>query len=477
MSPRSPPAGSGPRSHRRAKADREELALRLSSAVLETIAEHTQTAEPDHQLVEPIERLTAIEPVAPTGETLSLRQPLTPLRDTVLMTNAKDQPSVGSEIAAEIESADRIDLVLAFIRWTGIRDLLDVLRRHTEAGKPLRVITTIYTGSTEQRALEALQDLGAEVRVSYDTSTTRLHAKAWMFHRASGFSTVYIGSSNLTFSAQVAGLEWNVRGSQRRNPELVDAFDRTFASYWADDHFEPFDPEQFEKATQRESADAEVTLTPFQIEPYPFQRTILERLEVERRRGRPHNLVVAATGTGKTVVAALDYRRLRDTIGPVPPALRRPPPGDPQAVPHHVSPRAAQRLVRRAVGRWRTAGRVAARVRLDPVDLRQRSHVDRPGAVRRRHRRRVPPRRGQVLRGAARPPDATAPRRPHGDAGTYRRPRRPPLVRRPDRRGAPAVGCARARTAVAVPLLRDLGRDRSLERCPGRRGVATTSSS
>ena len=188
------------------------------------------------------------------------------------------------------------------------------LRRHTEAGKPLRVITTIYTGSTEQRALEALQDLGAEVRVSYDTSTTRLHAKAWMFHRASGFSTVYIGSSNLTFSAQVAGLEWNVRGSQRRNPELVDAFDRTFASYWADDHFEPFDPEQFEKATQRDSADAEVTLTPFQIEPYPFQRTILERLEVERRRGRPHNLVVAATGTGKTVVAALDYRRLRDTL-------------------------------------------------------------------------------------------------------------------------------------------------------------------
>ena len=296
------------------QSDREELALRLSSAVLETIAEHAQTAEPDHQLVEPIERLTAIESVAPTGETFSLRQPLTPLRDTVLMTNAKDQPSVGSEIAAEIESADRIDLVLAFIRWTGIRDLLDVLRRHTEAGKPLRVITTIYTGSTEQRALEALQDLGAEVRVSYDTSTTRLHAKAWMFHRASGFSTVYIGSSNLTFSAQVAGLEWNVRGSQRRNPELVDAFDRTFASYWADDHFEPFDPEQFEKATQRESSDAEVTLTPFQIEPYPFQRTILERLEVERRRGRPHNLVVAATGTGKTVVAALDYRRLRDTL-------------------------------------------------------------------------------------------------------------------------------------------------------------------
>lgn len=127
------------------------------------------------------------------------------------MTNARDQPAVGLEIEAEIESADRIDLVLAFIRWTGIRTLVPHLRRHVEAGKELRVITTTYTGSTELRALEVLKEIGAEVKVSYDTSTTRLHAKAWMFRRSSGFSTVYIGSSNLTFSAQVTGMEWNVR--------------------------------------------------------------------------------------------------------------------------------------------------------------------------------------------------------------------------------------------------------------------------
>ncbi len=293
---------------------RAEAAIELSKAVLGAIAGlQPDAVAPDRALLAPVQRLAAIEALAPTDEPIPIRRPLTPLRDTVLMTNARDQPAVGREIQAEIDSADRIDLVLAFIRWTGIRELLPHLRRHVEAGKPLRIITTTYTGSTELRALEALAELGAEVRVSYDTSTTRLHAKAWLFQRSTGFSTVYIGSSNLTFSAQVTGLEWNVRAAQRLNPELISAFERTFATYWADSHFEPFDPERFATATAAAEPDASI-LTPFEIEPYPFQRQILERLQVERRKGHAHNLIAAATGTGKTIIAALDYRHLRGEL-------------------------------------------------------------------------------------------------------------------------------------------------------------------
>ncbi len=289
-----------------ASDDRADAALQISEAVLKVIAQ----LQPDaiaqgRSLAAPVRRLTAIEELAPTNEPIPIRRPLTPLRDTVLMTNARDQPAVGREIEAEIDSADRIDLVLAFIRWTGIRQLLPHLRRHVEARKPLRIITTTYTGSTELRALEALAELGADVKVSYDTTTTRLHAKAWMFQRATGFSTVYIGSSNLTFSAQVTGLEWNVRASQPLNPELIAAFDRTFATYWADPHFE--------RATAAAATDDSI-LTQFDIEPYPFQRQILERLQVERRKGHPHNLITAATGTGKTIMAALDYRHLRTEL-------------------------------------------------------------------------------------------------------------------------------------------------------------------
>lgn len=294
-------------------ADRHDTAVALATEVLDLLIErHGAQGRSGARLAPNLQRLLAVEALAPTGEPMAIPRPLTPLRDTVLMTNARDQPTVGREIVAEIESADRIDLVLAFIRWTGVRDLLPALRRHTDAGKPLRVITTTYTGSTELRALQALADVGADVKVSYDTASTRLHAKAWCFHRATGFSTVYIGSSNLTFSAQVTGREWNVRASERRNPDLIETFDRVFETYWADPHLEPFNAAQFAEATAREVDDS--ITTPFTIEPYPFQRQILEQLEVERRRGRNHNLVVAATGTGKTVVAALDYRQLRSQL-------------------------------------------------------------------------------------------------------------------------------------------------------------------
>ena len=293
---------------------RPEAAIEIAGAVLRGISGlEPESLHAGRALVSPLQRLTAVETLAPTDEPIPIRRPLTPLRDTVLMTNARDQPGVGKEIEAEISSADRIDLVLAFIRWTGIRHLLPHLRRHVESGKTLRVITTTYTGSTELRALQELANIGAEVKVSYDTSTTRLHAKAWLFQRSTGFSTVYIGSSNLTFSAQVTGLEWNVRAAQRLNPELIAAFERTFATYWADPHFEPFDPERFRRATAAPESDDSI-LTPFEIEPYPFQRQILERLQVERRKGNPHNLIAAATGTGKTIMAALDYRSLRSEL-------------------------------------------------------------------------------------------------------------------------------------------------------------------
>ena len=264
----------------------------------------------DDALVSPLQPLTAIERVAPDGNRRAIERPLTPLRETVLMTNARGEPGVGREILAEIPSADRIDLVCAFIRWTGIRELLPALRHHVQSGRELRVITTTYTGTTEPRALKALQDIGGQIKVSYDTSTTRLHAKAWLFHRHNGHSSVYIGSSNLTFSAQVTGLEWNVRAAQQSNPGLVGKFEATFSSYWANPQFEAFHLERFQVALNRQARES-IDLTPFDIQPYPFQRQILEKLQVDRSRGYPHNLVVAATGTGKTVMAGLDYRTLK----------------------------------------------------------------------------------------------------------------------------------------------------------------------
>jgi superfamily II DNA or RNA helicase len=204
---------------------------------------------------------------------------------------------------------------MAFIRRSGILSLREPLRRHVESGRSLRVLTTTYTGSTEVEALELLSELGAEVRVSYDTSTTRLHAKAWLFHRDSGFSTAYVGSSNLTRSAQVAGLEWNVRVSGARNRSVIEKVAAVFESYWQQPDFAPYERQRFLDATRISRDPAtQIVLSPIEITPYPFQERLLEQVALSRQQGHHRNLLVSATGTGKTVIAAVDYARLRKEL-------------------------------------------------------------------------------------------------------------------------------------------------------------------
>ncbi len=265
--------------------------------------------------IQPGEVLRSVVAHLPDGRRESIDYPLIPLLDTTLLTNAPGEPRVGSQVLAEIHSADRIDVVMAFIRQTGIAPMLPALRAHCLAGRELRVLTTTYTGSTESRALDSLRDLGALIRVSYDTTGTRLHAKAWLFQRKSGFSTAYIGSSNLTYSAQVTGLEWNVRVSGARNPDVIDKVSAVFESYWHHTDFEAYDADVFLARTAAERPDGpRMMLSPTDLRPEPFQERLLEQIALSRLQGHHRNLLAAATGTGKTVMAALDYVQLRESL-------------------------------------------------------------------------------------------------------------------------------------------------------------------
>jgi len=265
--------------------------------------------------VAPGSMLRALLAQLPDGTPETIAEPLIPLLDTALLTNAPGEPRVGSQLLTEIHSADRVDVVMAFIRRSGIAPLLEALRRHCAASRPLRVLTTTYTGSTEGRALDELKRAGAQIRVSYDLSTTRLHAKAWLFHRASSFSTAYIGSSNLTHSAQVSGLEWNVRVSGARNPDVIGKVDAVFESYWQSGDFVPYDAAEFSaRMEQAPDGGPRILLSPVELRPDPFQERLLEQIALSRERGHHRNLLVSATGTGKTVMAAVDYARLRATL-------------------------------------------------------------------------------------------------------------------------------------------------------------------
>lgn len=253
-------------------------------------------------------------------------RPLTPLSETALITNAPDDPSLGAELRAELATADRIDLLCAFVKWYGMRVLEDSLRAAKERGVPIRVITTTYIGATDRYALDRLvREFGAQVKVNYEIRSTRLHAKAWLFRRDTGFDTAYVGSSNLSKAALLDGLEWNVRLSSVATPRVLDKFEATFDSYWDDAAFESYDPDRDGKRLAEalsqaggsgSGGDLKINLSGLEVRPFPHQRDMLERLRVEREvRGHHENLLVAATGTGKTVMAALDYRNLRDQRG------------------------------------------------------------------------------------------------------------------------------------------------------------------
>ena len=254
-------------------------------------------------------------------------RPATPLSETSLLTNSPEDPSLGSELRAELATADQIDLLCAFVKWHGLRVLEQALSAARDRGVRIRVITTTYMGATERRALDRLvREFNAEVKVNFELRSTRLHAKAWLFRRQSGYDTAYVGSSNLSKAALLDGLEWNVRLSSVATPAVLGKFEATFDSYWTEAAFEPYNPDTDAQRLDEALVQAggstsspgqnKITLSGLEVRPYPHQRDMLERLEVEREiHDRHRNLLVAATGTGKTVMAALDYKNLRRKYG------------------------------------------------------------------------------------------------------------------------------------------------------------------
>ena len=295
------------------ETERSVRGIELARAIVDLIKTFNGEAQSgDERPTLPPGVLRAVLSYRPDGAADPIGDPLTPLLDTTLLTNAHGEPRVGSQVKSEIASADAIDVVMAFVRRSGIRPLLAELRRHCDSGRPLRLLTTTYTGSTEPEALNELLQIGAQVKVSYDTSGTRLHAKAWLFHRETGFSTAFIGSSNLTQQAQVTGLEWNMRVSGARNPDVLRQMEAIFESYWNGKDFRPYDQEEFRQSVEAgRLGGITITLPPTEIRAEPFQARLLEQIELARQQGHHRNLLVSATGTGKTVMAALDYVTLR----------------------------------------------------------------------------------------------------------------------------------------------------------------------
>ena len=288
------------------------------------------------QVTIPPQLLTGIAPPAHgVGRTALPDHPVIPLSEAELLVNAPGQPSMGQLIRQECASSTRVDLICAFIGPHGVHTLIDALEEVTQRCGPgsVRVITSTWLGATQRSALDMLSNLGAQVFVAYEGQRLRLHAKSWTFHRPGGLTTAYVGSSNISHHALETALEWNVRLSQRTNPAVIDRICQTFEAYLAGAEFEEYLPERDRARLDEALARARGSKGPRRLEPsdevlalrprpFAYQQRILDTLEVERTRHNRHrNLIVAATGTGKTVIAAFDYVRLAAGLGGLPSLL------------------------------------------------------------------------------------------------------------------------------------------------------------
>lgn len=309
--------------------DRIAKQIEMSNALVKWLADYLNKADLTENLLESQGRILSalFQTTNPVAVDLKLHvakvTPQSGLAQSELFTGSNAGLSLESEIKREILSSDKICWLVSFIKWTGIRIFADVLKEATRNGTRIEIITTSYMGATDQKAVDFLAALpNTEVRLSYNTSRERLHAKAYLFHRNSGFDTGYIGSSNISRSALTNGLEWNIKVTTQEIPHIIEKFKSTFETYWASPEFEPYHMNdethrsRLKKALQNErgadSSDEQQVF--FDVAPHPYQKEILEKLNVERDiHKRFRNLVVAATGTGKTVISAFDFRRFYKT--------------------------------------------------------------------------------------------------------------------------------------------------------------------
>ncbi len=240
--------------------------------------------------------------------------PDTKFDDVALFTGSNNEPTLMNEFKKELMSTDTFKMLVSFVKKSGIAPIIDDLKYFTDRGGKLQVITTTYTQASDFEAIMDLANLdNTEVKISYDVNTTRLHAKSYLFLRDTGLNSAYIGSSNFSHPAMNRGLEWNVKLTTKNNYDAIFKFQDKFDQYWNSNEFELLDindDKSVDKLKKELKQDiGSIHILSDNIKPFNYQEHLLQQLQTDRNRGNNRNLLVAATGTGKTVIAAFDFKR------------------------------------------------------------------------------------------------------------------------------------------------------------------------
>ena len=149
-----------------------------------------------------------------------------------MLFTARTPGTLADELNRRFLTADSADLIVSFIKMSGVSLLFDSIRTFVRRNK-LRIITTVYMGITESEALYELASLpNTEIRMELKSKSSPLHAKSMIFGSRDGNGTAYVGSANLTKSALTSGEEWVVKLREQDVPELVSDLKNAFNAMW-----------------------------------------------------------------------------------------------------------------------------------------------------------------------------------------------------------------------------------------------------
>lgn len=226
------------------------------------------------------------------------------------------------QLADSIKKADSVDIIVSFLMESGVKMLLGELDNALKRGAKIRILTGNYLGITQPSALYLIKHkLGDQVDLRfYNEKNRSFHPKSYMFHYKD-YSELYIGSSNISRSALTSGIEWNYRFSNKTDPINYEKFYNTFVDLF-ENHSIVIDDEELKKYSKnwhRPAVSKDLDRYDLQddketsnqiplFEPRGAQIEALCALENTREEGARRALVQAATGVGKTYLAAFDSK-------------------------------------------------------------------------------------------------------------------------------------------------------------------------
>ena len=225
------------------------------------------------------------------------------------------------QLLNSLKRADSVDIVVSFLMESGVRMLLGELDNALKRGAKIRILTGNYLGITQPSALYLIKHkLGEQVDLRfYNEKNRSFHPKSYMFHYKD-YSTIYIGSSNISKSALTSGIEWNYRFSSKTDSHNYEKFYNTFLDLFEhhsividDDELKRYSKNWHRPAVSKDLdrydlQDDETTNNLALFEPRGAQIEALCALENTRAEGAGRALVHAATGVGKTYLAAFDSK-------------------------------------------------------------------------------------------------------------------------------------------------------------------------